>query len=63
MANFTTATSDDCETVANLTKSIATLTDRLKAKDIWAKSQEAELKHLLVLIFPPDINPNGHYPP
>jgi hypothetical protein len=47
MANLATATSADHETVATLTKEIATLTDRLKAKDIWAKSQEAELKLLL----------------
>jgi hypothetical protein len=26
---------------------IATLTDQLKAKDIWAKSQEAEVRRLL----------------
>jgi hypothetical protein len=30
-----------------LTNVIATLTEQLKAKDIWAKSQEAELKCLL----------------
>jgi hypothetical protein len=30
-----------------LTKSIATLTEQLKAKDIWANSEEAELKCLL----------------
>jgi hypothetical protein len=30
-----------------LTIAIATLTDQLKANDIWAKSQEAELKRLL----------------
>jgi hypothetical protein len=30
-----------------LTKSIATLTEQLKEKYIWAKSQEAELKRLL----------------
>jgi hypothetical protein len=47
MANLAAATSADCETVANLTKAIATLTEQLKAKDMWAKSQEAELKHLL----------------
>jgi hypothetical protein len=33
--------------VATLTKAIATLTEKLKAKDIWAKSQEAELKRVL----------------
>jgi hypothetical protein len=47
MANLATATSYDRETVANLTKEIATLKDQLKAKDIWAKSQETELKCLL----------------
>jgi hypothetical protein len=47
MANLATATSADRETVATLTKAIATLKDQLKAKDIWAKSQEAELKRLL----------------
>jgi hypothetical protein len=47
MANLATATSADRETVANLTKTISTLTEQLKAKDIWAKSQEAELKRLL----------------
>jgi hypothetical protein len=30
-----------------LTKAIATLTDHFKAKDVWAKSQEAELKLVL----------------
>jgi hypothetical protein len=44
MANLATATSADRETVATLTKAIETLTDELKANDIWAKSQEAELK-------------------
>jgi hypothetical protein len=47
MANLATATSDDRETVATMTKAIATLTDQLKAKDIWSKSQEDELKRLL----------------
>jgi hypothetical protein len=47
MANLATATSADRETVATLTKLIATLTEKLKAKDMWAKSQEAELKRLL----------------
>jgi hypothetical protein len=47
MANLATATSADRETVETLTKAIATLTEKLKAKDIWAKSQEAELKCLL----------------
>jgi hypothetical protein len=47
MANLATATSDDRKTVATLTQEIATLTDQLKAKDIWAKSQEAEVRRLL----------------
>jgi hypothetical protein len=44
MANLATATdtSADCETVATLTKAIATLTEKLKAK-----AQEAELKRLM----------------
>jgi hypothetical protein len=47
MANLATATSADRETVATLTRAIVTLTDQLKAKDIWAKSQEAEVRSLL----------------
>jgi hypothetical protein len=47
MANLATATSAERETVATLTRAIATLTDQLKAKDIWAKSQEAEVRRLL----------------
>jgi hypothetical protein len=47
MANLATATSSDRETVTTLTRAIATLTDQLKAKDIWAKSQEAEVRRLL----------------
>jgi hypothetical protein len=47
MANLATATSADRETVATLNKAISTLTEQLKTKDIWAKSQEAELKRLL----------------
>jgi hypothetical protein len=47
MANLATATSADRETVATLTRSIATLTDQLKANDIWAKLQEAEVRCLL----------------
>jgi hypothetical protein len=47
MANLATVTSADRETVATFTKAIATLTDQLKAKDAWAKSQESELKRLL----------------
>jgi type II secretory ATPase GspE/PulE/Tfp pilus assembly ATPase PilB-like protein len=47
MANLATATSADRETVATLTRAIATLADQLKAKDIWAKSQEAEVRILL----------------
>jgi 2-keto-4-pentenoate hydratase len=46
-ANLATATSADRETVATLTQAIATLTDQLKVKDIWAKSQEAEVRSLL----------------
>jgi hypothetical protein len=46
-ANLATAISADRETVATLTKAIATLLEQLKSKDIWAKSQEAELKRLL----------------
>jgi hypothetical protein len=47
MANLATAIYVDCETVATLTREIATVTDQLKAKDIWAKSQEAEVRRLL----------------
>jgi hypothetical protein len=47
VANLATATSADHETVATLTKSIANITEQLKSKDIWAKSQEDELKSLL----------------
>jgi hypothetical protein len=47
MANLTTVTSAERETAATLTNAIATLTHQLKAKDIWAKSHEAELKRLL----------------
>jgi hypothetical protein len=47
MANLATITPSDRETVATLTRSIATLTDQLKAKDIWAKSKEAEVRILL----------------
>jgi hypothetical protein len=47
MANLATATSADRETVDTLTRAIATLTDQLKAKDIWAKSQEGEVRRLL----------------
>jgi hypothetical protein len=48
MANLATATSADRETVATLSKAIATLTEQLKANNIWAKSQEAKLKLLWV---------------
>jgi hypothetical protein len=45
MANLATAISDDRETVATLTKAIATITEKLKVKDIiWSKFQEAEFK-------------------
>jgi hypothetical protein len=47
VANLATAASADRETVVTLTRAIATLTDQLKAKDIWAKSQEAEVRRLL----------------
>jgi hypothetical protein len=47
MENLATATSSDRESVAKLNKAIATLTEHLKAKDIWAKYQEAELKRML----------------
>jgi hypothetical protein len=47
MANLANVTSADRETVATLTKAIANLKYQLKAKDISAKSQEAELKPLL----------------
>jgi hypothetical protein len=47
VANLATATSADRGTVSTLTKVIATLTDQLVAKYIWAKSKEAELKRLL----------------
>jgi hypothetical protein len=47
MDNLDTATSADRETVATLTRAIATLTDKLKAKDIWAKKHEAEVRCLL----------------
>jgi hypothetical protein len=47
MDNLATATSADRETIATLTRAIATLTDQLKAKDIWVKSQEAEVRRLL----------------
>jgi hypothetical protein len=47
MANLATSTSADRETVATLTKEITTLTKKLKAKYIWANSQEAEIKLLM----------------
>jgi hypothetical protein len=47
MANLATATSADRETVATLTRAIATLTDQLKAKDIWENFQEADVRRLL----------------
>jgi hypothetical protein len=47
MANLATATSADRETVATLTKAITTLTEKFKAKHIWAKSQDAELRRVL----------------
>jgi hypothetical protein len=47
MANMATETSADHKTVATLTNEIYTLTDKLAAKYMWAKSQEAELKRLM----------------
>jgi hypothetical protein len=47
MSNLATATSADREKVATLTKENASLINKLKAKEIWSKSQEAELKCLL----------------
>jgi hypothetical protein len=47
VANLATATSADRQTVATSTKAISTLTEQLKAKDIWATSQEAEMKCVL----------------
>jgi hypothetical protein len=47
MANLATATSAECETVATLTRAIETITYQLKVKDIWAKSQEADVRRLL----------------
>jgi hypothetical protein len=47
MDNLVTIIYADPETVATLNKEIATLTEQPKAKDIWAKSQEAELNRLL----------------
>jgi hypothetical protein len=44
MDNLTTAASADRETVATLTKSIATLTEQPKANYMWAKWQEAKLQ-------------------
>jgi hypothetical protein len=44
MANLANATSAVRETVATLTKAIAIIIERLKVKDILAKSREAELK-------------------
>jgi hypothetical protein len=47
MANLATATSADRETVKTLNEAIVNLTEQLKAKDIWAKSPEADIKRLL----------------
>jgi hypothetical protein len=63
--NFSTTTFADPETFVTLNKAIATLTDQLAEKDIWAKSKEAEIKGLLggcapnVAIF--DAGPDGVY--
>jgi hypothetical protein len=46
MANLATTTSADCETVAAITKTSATLTDQLATREVWAKSKEAEIKRL-----------------
>jgi hypothetical protein len=47
MANLATVTSADRQKVATLTKAIASLTDQLAEKDMWAKSKESEIKCLL----------------
>jgi hypothetical protein len=47
MANLAISTSTDCETVVALAKKIATLTDQLAARDLWAKSKEENIKHLV----------------
>jgi hypothetical protein len=47
MVNLSTATSAYHETVETFTKAIATLTEQLKAKDIWARSQEDEIKRVV----------------
>jgi hypothetical protein len=47
MANLSTVTSDDCQTVATLTQATKTLTEQFESKDIWATSQKAELKRFL----------------
>jgi hypothetical protein len=39
MANLATSTSADRETVATLTKEIATLKEQIKAKYMWANYQ------------------------
>jgi hypothetical protein len=46
MANLATITSDDCETVAALTKTIAALSEQVAAKDMWTKATYAAIKHL-----------------
>jgi hypothetical protein len=47
MDNLATATSADRETAESLTKAITNLTEQLQTKDMWAKSQEAELKRMM----------------
>jgi hypothetical protein len=47
MVNLATATSAYGETLATFTKAVTTLTEKLNVKDIWAKTQEAEIKFLL----------------
>jgi hypothetical protein len=47
IANLATAASADLETVATLTKTIATLADQLTVKEVWAKANDAEIRCLL----------------
>jgi predicted metal-binding protein len=44
--NLATVTPADREKFVTMTRAIETLTDQLKAKDIWANSQEAEVRCL-----------------
>jgi hypothetical protein len=52
MANLSTATSAERETVADLTKTIAALSEQLAAKDVFAKAKYAEIKCLAQLRAP-----------